>query len=65
MTYEQESQLADFSNAILYTAEKYPDYKVVQILDHAWIMTKKLYSYLTIQDKKFFLRYINTSKLPV
>ena len=64
MTYEQESQLADFSKAISFTVANHPHLKVVEVIDHAWTMTKKLYSYLTVKDKKLFLLHIDTSKLP-
>ena len=63
MTHEQESQLLDFSNAITFTAKTHPTFNVVETLDHAWTMTKTLYSYLTVRDKKLFLKYIDTSKL--
>ena len=63
MTFEQESQLADFSRAISHTAQAHPTFKVPEILEHAWAMTKQIYSYLTARDRKLFLKYIDLSKL--
>ena len=63
MNYAQESQLQDFSKAIVQTADKYPEFSVAQVISHAWDMTKRVYFRLTPKDKVQFLGKLNVSQL--
>ena len=63
MTYEQESQLQDFSKAISYTAKHNPNITMAEVIEHAWTMVKNIYFHLTLKDKKFFLKHIDLPSL--
>ena len=53
----REAQLADFQESVRYIKKTYPDLIDEDVFNKAWEMMKRIYHYLTIKDKEFFLHY--------